>query len=42
MDGKVRPLDPAEGRRRAEKLLTQQPEASLRDVARCAGISAAT
>jgi ParB-like chromosome segregation protein Spo0J len=42
MDGKVRPLDPAEGRRRAVKLLTQQPEASLRDVARCAGISAAT
>jgi ParB-like chromosome segregation protein Spo0J len=42
MDGKVRPLDPAEGRRRAERLLTQQPEASLRDVARCAGISPAT
>jgi ParB-like chromosome segregation protein Spo0J len=42
MDGKVRPLDAAEGRRRAEKLLTQQPEASLRDVARYAGISPAT
>lgn len=42
MDGKVRPLDWAEGRRRAEKLLTQQPDASLRDVARCAGISPAT
>jgi ParB-like chromosome segregation protein Spo0J len=42
LDGKVRPLDAAEGRRRAEKLLTQQPDASLRDVARYAGISPAT
>jgi len=41
-DGKIRPLDYAEGRRRAAKLLTQQPDASLRDVARCAGISPAT
>lgn len=41
-DGKVRPLDGAEGRRRAAELLTQQPEASLRDVARAAGISPAT
>jgi hypothetical protein len=41
-DGKVRPLDNAEARRRAAKLLTQQPKASLRDVARAAGTSPAT
>jgi ParB-like chromosome segregation protein Spo0J len=41
-DGKVRPLDSGIGRRRAADLLTQQPEASLRDVARAAGISPAT
>jgi ParB-like chromosome segregation protein Spo0J len=41
-DGKVRPLDSAQGRRRAAELLTQQPGASLRDVARAAGISPAT
>jgi ParB-like chromosome segregation protein Spo0J len=42
MDGKVRPLDSGVGRRRAAELLAQQPEASLRDVARAAGISPAT
>jgi ParB-like chromosome segregation protein Spo0J len=41
-DGKVRPLDSGAGRRRAAELLTQQPDASLRDVARAAGISPAT
>jgi ParB-like chromosome segregation protein Spo0J len=41
-DGKVRPLDGGAGRRRAAELLTQQPNASLRDVARAAGISPAT
>jgi ParB-like chromosome segregation protein Spo0J len=41
-DGKVRPLDSSEGRRRAAELLTQQPTASLRDIARAAGISPAT
>ncbi len=41
-DGKVRPLDSGLGRRRAAELLTQQPDASLRDVARAAGISPAT
>lgn len=41
-DGKVRPLDSSEGRRRAAELLTQQPYASLRDVAGAAGISPAT
>jgi ParB-like chromosome segregation protein Spo0J len=41
-DGKVRPLDSGAGRRRAAELLAQQPDASLRDVARAAGISPAT
>lgn len=40
--GTVRPLDSGVGRRRAAELLTQQPDASLRDVARVAGISPAT
>jgi ParB-like chromosome segregation protein Spo0J len=40
-DGKIRPLDSGLGRRRAAELLTEQPAASLRDVAR-AGISPAT
>jgi ParB-like chromosome segregation protein Spo0J len=42
LDGKVRPLDSGGGRRRAAELLTEQPDASLRDVARAAGISPAT
>ena len=41
-DGKVRPLDGGIGRLRAAELLASQPEASLRDVARAAGISPAT
>jgi hypothetical protein len=41
-DGRVRPLDSGAGRRRAAELLVQQPDASLRDVARAAGISPAT
>lgn len=41
-DGRVRPLDSGQGRRRAAELLIQQPGASLRDVARAAGISPAT
>jgi ParB-like chromosome segregation protein Spo0J len=41
-DGKVRPLDSGVGRRRAAEILVQQPDASLRDVARAAGISPAT
>ena len=36
-DGKVRPLDSGVGRRRAAELLAQQPDASLRDVARARG-----
>jgi ParB-like chromosome segregation protein Spo0J len=42
IDGKVRPLDARAGRRRAAELLTQQPNASLRDVALAVGISPAT
>ncbi|MCQ9178597.1 winged helix-turn-helix transcriptional regulator [Streptomyces sp. IBSBF 2953] len=41
-DGKVRPLNSAEGRRRAAELIAENPEASLREVARRAGISPAT
>jgi ParB-like chromosome segregation protein Spo0J len=41
-DGRIRPLDGSVGRRRAAEMLTQQPDASLRDVARAAGISPAT
>jgi len=41
-DGKVRPVNNAEGRRRAAELIAQYPEASLREVARRAGISPAT
>ncbi|MBF6063300.1 winged helix-turn-helix transcriptional regulator [Nocardia terpenica] len=41
-DGRVRPLDPAIGRERAVQLLAENPEASLREVARQAGISPAT
>jgi ParB-like chromosome segregation protein Spo0J len=41
-DGRIRPLDSGEGRRRAADLLTSQPDASLRDIARAAGISPAT
>jgi ParB-like chromosome segregation protein Spo0J len=41
-DGRIRPLDSGAGRQRAAELLAQQPDASLRDVARAAGISPAT
>jgi ParB-like chromosome segregation protein Spo0J len=41
-DGKARPLNAAEGRLRAAALLTQHPDASLREVARGAGVSPAT
>lgn len=42
MDGKARPLNGAEGRLRAAKVLAERPHASLRAVARIAGISPAT
>jgi ParB-like chromosome segregation protein Spo0J len=41
-DGRVRPLDNAEGRRRAGALIARQPDASLRAIARAAGISPTT
>jgi ParB-like chromosome segregation protein Spo0J len=41
-DGVVRPLDTSLGRRLAAKLLTDRPGATLREVARASGISAAT
>lgn len=41
-DGKVRPLNSANGRRAASALITGNPEMPLREVARSAGISLAT
>jgi ParB-like chromosome segregation protein Spo0J len=41
-DGRVRPLDSTDGRRAASRLIAAQPDASLREIARTAGISPAT
>lgn len=41
-DGRSRPVDGVEGRRRAGELLTQHPDASLREVAKQAGVSVGT
>ncbi|MFD5520099.1 helix-turn-helix domain-containing protein [Streptomyces sp. NPDC127066] len=41
-DGRVRPLNVDEGRRRAAQLMAEYPGASLREIAREAGISPAT
>ncbi|MFE6052613.1 transcriptional regulator [Kitasatospora sp. NPDC056446] len=41
-DGRVRPLNAAEGRWRAAGVLAENPNASLREIARLAGISPAT
>lgn len=41
-DGRVRPLDGAEGRLRAGELIAERPDASLREIARFAGISVRT
>jgi ParB-like nuclease domain len=41
-DGKVRPLNSVEGRRRAAELLSERPQASLREAARGAGVSPGT
>lgn len=41
-DGKVRPINSAEGRRRASALLAARPDTSLRQVAKAAGISVGT
>ncbi|MFC9913933.1 ParB N-terminal domain-containing protein [Streptomyces sp. NPDC127197] len=42
MDGKVHPRGVAQGREEAGRLLTERPDASLREVARAAGISLGT
>jgi ParB-like chromosome segregation protein Spo0J len=41
-DGKVRPVSPAHGRRRAAEVLSMNPRASLREIARKAGVSVTT
>lgn len=41
-DGKVRSLNTAHGRRRASQLMSERPDASLREIAREAGISLGT
>lgn len=41
-DGRVRPVDASEGRRRVVEVLSKQPDASLREIARQADVSAAT
>ena len=41
-DGRVRPVDGAEGRRRVVELIAEHPHASLRELARRAGVSPAT
>jgi ParB-like chromosome segregation protein Spo0J len=41
-DGRVRPHDPAAGRRRAARLIAERPGASLRAIGAAAGVSPAT
>jgi ParB-like chromosome segregation protein Spo0J len=41
-DGRIRPLDSSDGRLAASRLIAARPEASLREIARTAGISPAT
>ncbi|WP_241968536.1 streptomycin biosynthesis protein [Streptomyces sp. ICBB 8177] len=41
-DGRVRPIDPTEGRRRAVSVIAAHPDASLRQISREAGISLGT
>ncbi|MGY4927215.1 ParB/RepB/Spo0J family partition protein [Streptomyces sp. 900105755] len=41
-DGRMRPLNSVEGRQRAAEVMAENPRASLREVARLAGISPAT
>jgi ParB-like chromosome segregation protein Spo0J len=41
-DGRVRPLDNAEGRLRAAEVIKERPEASLREIAKIAGVSPTT
>jgi transposase len=41
-DGRVRPLNGADGRRVASEVIARRPEASLREIARMAGVSPGT
>jgi ParB-like chromosome segregation protein Spo0J len=41
-DGRMRPLDGADGRRTAMKAIAERPDASLREIARIAGVSPGT
>lgn len=41
-DGRVRPLDASDGRRRAGEFLTSKPDATVREIAAVAGISVGT
>jgi ParB-like chromosome segregation protein Spo0J len=41
-DGRARPLNPADGRLKAQQEMSGHPDASLREIARSAGISTAT
>nr|WP_042187341.1 ParB/RepB/Spo0J family partition protein [Kibdelosporangium sp. MJ126-NF4]CEL18014.1 StrR protein [Kibdelosporangium sp. MJ126-NF4]CTQ90758.1 StrR protein [Kibdelosporangium sp. MJ126-NF4] len=41
-DGRVRPVDPAAGRRRAHQVIRTRPTASVRDIAREAGVGIGT
>lgn len=41
-DGRARPVDTVSGRRRAEEIIAARPTATLRDIARDAGISIGT
>lgn len=42
LDGRIRPVDGAQGRREAGRLLADRPNASLREIAQEAGVCAAT
>ncbi|MCP3805291.1 ParB N-terminal domain-containing protein [Allokutzneria sp. A3M-2-11 16] len=41
-DGRIRPINSSEGRLLARELLTERPEASLREIAKAAGIAPST
>lgn len=41
-DGRVRPLNSSEGRRRAAEIIAARPDASLREIARASGIALGT
>ncbi|WP_246238322.1 ParB/RepB/Spo0J family partition protein [Acrocarpospora corrugata] len=42
VDGRVRPLDGGDGRRRASEVIAANPDASIREIARAAGVSLGT